>query len=59
MIVQVYAQSLRSFVALFIWLNAFYYLRGFRITGPYVRIVLEIVVDLRGCAAAGPLRALA
>ena len=57
MIVQVYAQILRSFVALFIWLNAFYYLRGFRTTGPYVRIVLEIVVDLRGCAAAGPLLA--
>ena len=37
MVVQVPPRSLQSFVALLMWLNAFYYMRGFRLTGPYAR----------------------
>ena len=40
--------TLRSFGALFMWLNVFYYMRGFRRTGPYVRTILEVFNDMLG-----------
>ena len=39
---------LRSFGALFMWLNLFYYLQGLRGTGPYVRTIIEVSKDMLG-----------
>lgn len=33
------------------WLNLFYYLQGFRGTGPYVRTILEVGKDMLGFMA--------
>jgi hypothetical protein len=44
----VFVLTLRSFGALFMWLNVFYYMRGFRRTGPYVRTILEVFNDMLG-----------
>lgn len=44
-------RGIRSFVALAVWLQMLSYLRGFRSTGPYVRTLLEMVVDLRAFLA--------
>ena len=42
---------LRSFGALFMWLNLFYYLQGLRGTGPYVRTIIEVSKDMLGFMA--------